>query len=92
MELHYLPPYWLNLAPIKLIFYALKKRISVIKSEGVVDFSKPSDKKRIIEGLRLIGKEKWRNMWSHFVKESKRFIIEVKEKEGDGTDASQFTQ
>ena len=83
MELHYLLPYWPHLAPIELIFGALKKRITALKLEETIDFAKPSGKKMIIECMRLIGVAKWRNMWTHFVKEAKRAIIKITEKEND---------
>ena len=81
MELNYLPPYWPHLAPIELIFGALKKRITSIKIGEAIDFAKPSGKRFIIECLSQNGRDKWKNLWIHFIKEAKRIIIEVTEKE-----------
>ena len=81
MELNYLPQYWPHLAPIELIFGALKKRITVIKLGETIDFAKPSGKRFIIECLSQNGRDKCKNLWIHFIKEAKRVIIEVTEKE-----------
>ena len=40
MELNYLPPCWPHLAPIELIFGALKKRITAIKLGEAIDILK----------------------------------------------------
>ena len=80
MELNYLPPYLPHLAPIELIFGALKKRITVIKLGEEIDFAKPSEKRFIIECLSQNGRDKCKNLWIHFMNEAKRVIIEVTEK------------
>ena len=81
MKLNYLPPYWPHLAPIELIFDALKKRITAIKLGEAIDFAKPSGKWFIIECLSQNERDKCKNLWIHFIKEAKRIIIEVTEKE-----------
>ena len=46
-------------------------------------FAKPNGKKMTIERMILIGEEKLRNIWTHFVKEAKRAIIKITEKDND---------
>ena len=77
LELNYLPPYWPHLAPVELVFGAIKKRISCLKIKEAIDFDKPSGKKIILNTLRNINTDVWIKMWGKFIFEAKQAILET---------------
>ena len=78
-ELQYLPPCCPHLAPIELIFGAVKRRISNQKNKNLIDFSKLSGKKAIVNSLEHISTEICMNFWRKFIKEAKASIMSARD-------------
>ena len=83
MELHYLPPYWLHLAPIEQIFGALKKRITVMRSECVFWLFKTMWQETNYWRTEIDKKRNMKEYVEILCLEAKRDIIEADEKEGE---------
>ena len=79
IEIHYLHPYCLHLAPIELIFGATKRRISNLNTNNPIYFTKPTGKKIIINSLEHINTEICMNFWRKFTKEAKASIISARD-------------
>ena len=77
--LQYLPPYCPHLAPIELIFGVVKRRISNQKNKNLIDFSKLSGKKAIVNSLEHISTEICMNFWRKFIKEAKASIMSARD-------------
>ena len=77
MKIVGLPPYCPHLAPAEFVFCMVKGYLRSRLSNKIVDYSKGSGKRAIIEGLEWMNIEKGIRMWSKIIKEAKIAILEA---------------
>ena len=76
LNMHMLPPYSPQLAPVEWVFGMIKRIISTMKSAIMIDFSKKSGETAIHQALRRINENLGKRIWLKFIMESKNVIIE----------------
>ena len=71
-----LPQYSLNLAPVEIVFGMLKSKLRMKKTKRAIKFSLASGRKEICDALADFTKVKVSRLWSVFIWEAKKAIME----------------
>ena len=80
-HLSFLPPYSPTLAPVKLIFGVLKRRIAVERQYKVINFGQSSGTNAIVNAMQVINKTFVLKLWSRFRQEAVECLINAKTKQ-----------
>ena len=77
IELNSIPSYSPNLAPVEMVFGVWKRKIWCMKSKEIIDFSKPSGRRTLVNVLKTLHSDAWKRMWLNFIWEAKKAMIEM---------------
>ena len=81
-EVNFLPPYWPELAPVELIFGAVKAKLKSLKLTEEVDFSKVSGKTLILKLINSLSDSTWHGVWTTVIKECSHAIRDARLEKG----------
>ena len=73
----YLPPYSPMLAPVELLFRAIKNKMRTILHQQEIWFNVPSDRIYIFDTTKNIDQEWVKSLWKQFAKNAKASILRI---------------
>ena len=76
VRLRFMPPYWLEVAPVEQIFKVLKAKIRAANVTREINFGSISGMKTIVKGLTELSEEAWRRAWMNVWEKLKLTILQ----------------
>ena len=88
LKMCWLPPYSPTLAPVELAFGGWKRRIYSKQGSAAINFSTLKGRKQIVEDLGVLDKYKVIRVWTRFIAEARKAIVECREADDADQDQS----